>query len=97
MNTDFLAFIFIVAFSQRFSLLCIPSPYLSLSSRKTTQHARKKYLLNKSGDPPHPNPLPPGERGLIKITHLKTPSPLTGEGWGGGEKLQFIELLQKNG
>ena len=26
----------------------------------------------------------------------KTPSPLMGEGWGGGEKPQLIELLLKN-
>jgi len=36
--------------------------------------------------PPHPIPLPPGERGIIiKGVDLKIPSPLMGEGKGGGD------------
>jgi len=44
------------------------------------------HLLNKSGEPPPPNPLPPGERGVIERNHLKNSLPLNGGGLGWGVK-----------
>jgi len=41
-----------------------------------------EHLLNKSREPPHPNPLPPGERGVIERNHLKNSLPLDGGGLG---------------
>jgi len=49
-----------------------------------TDELRKMHLLNKSGEPPHPNPLPPGERGVIERNHLKNSLPLDGGGLGRG-------------
>ncbi len=41
---------------------------------------------HKTHIPPHPAPLPPGERALVEVLHINIPSPLTGEGQGGGDK-----------
>ena len=37
--------------------------------------------------PPHPNLLPPGEKGLF------APSPLKGEGWGEGGLIMFLSYF----
>jgi len=39
--------------------------------------------------PPHPNLLPPGEKGLF------APSPLRGEGWGEGDLIASSNLRKK--
>jgi len=39
--------------------------------------------------PPHPNLLPPGEKGLF------APSPLRGEGWGEGDSIVLSSLWYK--
>jgi hypothetical protein len=40
-------------------------------------------------NPPHPLPLPPGERGFNSGIDKKVPSPLMGEGQGEGGKPIF--------
>ena len=45
----------------------------------------------KIGFPPHPSPLPPGEREGIETIRLTLLSPLRGEGDGGGEPLHFVK------
>jgi len=44
---------------------------------------------------PSPCPSPPGERGLINGIITNTPSPLKGEGWGGGESPMILSNYDK--
>jgi very-short-patch-repair endonuclease len=49
-----------------------------------------------SSSPPHPYPLPDGERETGKVNTLQYPSPRRGEGKGEGVLLKFARSMRKN-